>query len=37
MKKLQNLDIQLKATITAAILLTVTFVTMVLINGFRPF
>jgi len=37
MKKLQNLDIQIKATLTAAIILTVTFVTMILINGFRPF
>ena len=37
MKKLQNLDIQLKATITAAILLTAVFTAMVLINGFRPF
>ena len=37
MKTIKNLDIQLKATITAAILLTVTFVTMILINGFRPF
>jgi len=37
MKTIKNLDLQVKATLTAAIILTVTFVTMVLINGFRPF
>jgi len=37
MKTIKNLDIQIKATITATIILTVTFVTMILINGFRPF
>ena len=37
MKTIKNLDIQIKATLLATIILTVTFVAMVLINGFRPF
>ena len=37
MKKLQNLDLQIKATLLATILLTAVFTAMVLINGFRPF